>query len=201
MRTSCSSSRIGGRAFRLLVALSTLGSWACISPFPSKAAPTDGGAETSLTDGAIDRAETGRDAEKDGVSPHDASNDSDAAVNEPDSGPSCTVATTTYPEGSSNPTNACLSCQPATSTTAWSPVSDGMPCGAGEVCSSGTCGVGCFIGGTVYASAAVDATNACESCQPGISTTAWSPVTNGKACGAGEVCGTGTCAAGCFIGG
>lgn len=87
------------------------------------------------------------------------------------------------------------------STTAWSPVSDGMPCGAGEVCGTGTCAAGCFIGGAVYASAALDPNDPCQSCQPGTSTTAWSNVANGTACGTGEVCNSAACAAGCFISG
>ena len=62
---------------------------------------------------------------------------------------------------------------------------------------------GCVIGGTTYASGAVDPTNACQSCQPSISTSQFSPLLDGTTCttaGSGDICHTGTCVSGCEIG-
>jgi sulfatase modifying factor 1 len=102
-----------------------------------------------------------------------------------------------YATGAVNPTNACQSCQPGTTTTAWTTNAsvNGASCGAGEVCNAGSCGPGCFIGGTVYASAAANPANACQSCQPGASTTAWTAnaSANGASCGTGGTCSSGTC--------
>lgn len=100
-----------------------------------------------------------------------------------------------------NPNNPCQTCQPAASTSGWTNATDGSPCGNGQVCASGQCGTQCDIGGTVYTSGAFDPSNACESCQPGTSTTAWTVSSLGTGCGTGEVCNGATCAAGCFIGG
>ena len=104
------------------------------------------------------------------------------------------------PDGA-NPTNACQRCAPSTAPDAWSARSDGTSCAAGSVCTGGVCQAGCFIGGTYYASGAVDPANACQVCTPATSTTAWTPRPAGTACGAGSVCSGGTCNAGCYIDG
>jgi hypothetical protein len=52
---------------------------------------------------------------------------------------SCTIASIAYPSGFINSSNACLSCQPTTSTTAWSLLPDGRNCGTAQVCHSGIC--------------------------------------------------------------
>jgi hypothetical protein len=57
----------------------------------------------------------------------------------------------------------------------------------------------CSIAGTTYAAGATNPANACQICQPSVSTTAWQAATG--ACGAGEVCMGTTCAAGCYIDG
>jgi hypothetical protein len=116
-------------------------------------------------------------------------------------GTQCDIAGTIYLTGALNPANLCQSCQPGTSTTAWSTVASGTSCGTGQVCNGATCGAGCFIGGTVYAPNAVNPGNPCQSCQPGASTTGWTnnSAANGTSCGSGDVCSSGTCVAGCFI--
>jgi formylglycine-generating enzyme required for sulfatase activity len=115
-------------------------------------------------------------------------------------GAGCYVGNATYGPGALEPGNNCQSCQPGTSTTAWTSVADGNGCGAGEVCSVGVCGAGCFLGMTIYTPGALNPANACLSCQPSASTTAWSNVATGTGCAMGEVCNAGTCGAGCFVG-
>ena len=113
----------------------------------------------------------------------------------------CFIGGSFYASAAADPNNACQSCQPATSTTAWSNVADGTGCGNGQVCASGACGTQCDIGGTIYTSGTVNPGNSCQSCQPGLSTSAWSALANGTGCASGEICNAATCTAGCFIGG
>ena len=114
--------------------------------------------------------------------------------------PDCYVGGAIYTTGQSNPGNACESCQPTSSTTEFTAVASGTGCGAGEVCNEETCGAGCYIGGTVYSPGGTNPSNACQSCQPNTTATAWTSV-SGTTCGAGEVCAAGNCQAGCFIAG
>jgi hypothetical protein len=66
-----------------------------------------------------------------------------------DSGAKCIIGGTTYSSGAANPTNACESCQPATSTTTWTVVADaGVQCG---VVDCGDAGTTTELHGTVYA--------------------------------------------------
>ena len=60
----------------------------------------------------------------------------------------CAIKGTHYTAEQTDPNNACQSCQPHVSTTAWVPVNDGSPCGNG-VCVSGncTCGLGALMCG------------------------------------------------------
>jgi formylglycine-generating enzyme required for sulfatase activity len=113
----------------------------------------------------------------------------------------CFIGSTYYAANATNPSNACQSCQPGASTTAWTATSNGMTCGTGQVCNAGTCASGCSIAGTYYAATAANPSNACQTCQPATSTTAWTAAANGSGCGAGMVCNGLTCASGCFIGG
>jgi len=69
---------------------------------------------------------------------------------------------------------------------------DGTYCGPGSVCVGGTCGAGCYIGGSFYSPGTLQAGNACQSCQPNVSTSTWSPVSDGIACGNGT-CSGGAC--------
>jgi len=43
------------------------------------------------------------------------------------------------PSGAENPLEPCQECLPGQSTTAWSYLADGMPCGTGKVCLAGSC--------------------------------------------------------------
>lgn len=116
-------------------------------------------------------------------------------------GTQCDIGGTLYTTGAANPANACQSCQPGQSTSAWSTDSDGTNCGSNHVCTSGNCVLGCYISGTFYASGAANPSNACQACQPTDTTTTWTNDTDGTGCGTGMVCKTGTCEAACFIGG
>jgi hypothetical protein len=78
-----------------------------------------------------------------------------------------------------------------------------LPCATGEVCNSATttCEAGCYIGGTYYAPNAAGPTS-CQSCQPAVSTTSWSNLANGTACGASgsnDLCSGGACDPSCYI--
>ena len=102
----------------------------------------------------------------------------------------CVVGGTFYPTGAKNPANACQTCQPGTSATTFTNVTNGTSCGAGEVCNGTACSSGCFIGGTFYASGAVNPADACQTCQPATSTTVFTNSPNGvnASCPAGDVC-------------
>ena len=113
----------------------------------------------------------------------------------------CEIAGTFYANGAPNPANGCQSCQPATSGSAWTDVTAGTACGAGQFCSAGTCQAGCVIGGTFYAGGAANPADACQSCVPGTSNNAWSNATDGTTCGTGEICSGGACQSGCYISG
>ena len=116
-------------------------------------------------------------------------------------GTQCDIGGTIYPTGTANPANPCQSCQPAASTTAWSDVPDGAACGAGSLCHAGSCMGGCEVGGMFYAAGTPNPGNACQTCQPGTSTSAFSNVADGTSCGSGQVCSNGTCGSQCDIGG
>ncbi len=113
----------------------------------------------------------------------------------------CEIAGAFEMADAANPNNQCQSCQPGKSASVWSSISDGTGCGNGQVCSSGECGTQCEITGMVYASAAANPLNSCQSCQPGTSTTAWSSVADGTSCAPGEVCSAASCSSGCYIAG
>ena len=99
-----------------------------------------------------------------------------------------------------NPDDACQTCQ-ASASDGWTNAADGSPCGNGQVCAGGQCGVKCRIDGTLFASAALDPANRCRSCQPGVSTSGWSTLATGTSCGEGQVCNNGACSSACFIAG
>jgi formylglycine-generating enzyme len=83
---------------------------------------------------------------------------------------------------------------------AWTPLSDGTNCGTGKVCNSQTCQSGCWIVGTYYAADVSNAANKCQTCQPAVSTTSWTSLSEGASCASGQVCHSGTCQSGCWIG-
>ena len=116
-------------------------------------------------------------------------------------GTGCWISGTLYASGAANSANACQTCQTGTSDTAWTNSADGASCGAGQVCSSTTCQSGCWIDSTLYTGGATKPGNACQTCQPGVSVTAWSNAASTTACATGQVCTAGACQAGCSIGG
>jgi hypothetical protein len=83
---------------------------------------------------------------------------------------------------------------------------DGVGCGAGRICvqSSKTCVAGCFIQGTFRTPDERDPNNECQSCQPQVSTSAWTPLPSsascsgdGRWCTVGDHCdGSGQCVGG-----
>ena len=116
----------------------------------------------------------------------------------------CWIAAAFYGAGSTA-NGGCESCQPTSSTTAWTNAVDGTTCGGGQICVGGVCGSECDIAGTgVVASGAVNASNPCQTCQPGTSTSAWTNLDGvSAACLAGDVCNgnPAICVAGCWING
>jgi hypothetical protein len=82
---------------------------------------------------------------------------------------------------SPNTKDPCQICVPATSSTAWTNAADGTSCGNGQICANGQCGTQCEIVGMTVASGAANPGNACQSCQPGTSTSAWT-TSNGMSC-------------------
>jgi hypothetical protein len=94
----------------------------------------------------------------------------------------------------------CKVCTPSTSTTAWTDVNGAGSCPTAQVCNNGACASGCIIGGAYYAPGAT-ANSGCEVCVPSSSTTAWTALSGGASCPAGEFCNGGACASGCYIDG
>jgi hypothetical protein len=80
---------------------------------------------------------------------------------------------------------------------------EGSGCGAARLCHGSLCVAGCFVDGAYVVDQAVSAGNACHSCQPALSTLAWSNVADGTACGPGDACKAGAClpTGACVIGG
>ena len=113
----------------------------------------------------------------------------------------CYIGGQLIASGTINPADPCQRCAPGTSTVAWSSVADGTSCASGNFCSAGACVASCLVNGMVVPAGGVNPLNACQTCQPAVSTTAFSPASDGLVCGAGEVCSGGACGAGCYIGG
>jgi hypothetical protein len=104
--------------------------------------------------------------------------------------PGCGVPTFQAPDAI-NPNDPCQKCDTSKTTSGWSSLIDGTPCGSGQTCASGQCGTQCVIGGSTYAPGEHNPVNPCQTCQPGTSPSAWTNVT----CGQGQTCeaGTGNC--------
>jgi len=142
-------------------------------------------------------------------------------------GAQCEIGGVFYGSGTINPANACQACAPATSTTAWSNVTDGTTCNDGnactssDVCTAGTCagtaftctptscqasstcnGTSCTIVNKGAGVACPSNGNPCDSnaCD-GAGTCAHPALPDGTSCGAGELCMSGSCGAQCEIGG
>ncbi len=99
-----------------------------------------------------------------GASPGDAGTTADAGPTSPDGGPAtddaglddggapidadgggavdCTIDGVPLRSGDADPTDACRVCDPAVSSSAWTPLADGAACGAGGVCAGGACVTG-----------------------------------------------------------
>ena len=106
----------------------------------------------------------------------------------------CYIGGTYYAGSKVEPQNPCEKCAPASSTTTWTPFGNGSGCGPpGAICHSGTCTSGCYIGGVYYAPSMADPTNSCGECAPASSTSAWTSLADGTACGRGGTCKGGTC--------
>jgi hypothetical protein len=120
----------------------------------------------------------------------------------------CEIGDVYYPSNAPNPTNACQTCAPGTSTSTWHTLADGATCGNGQICASGTCGMQCDIGDAgIVASGTTNPDNPCLTCQPGTSATAWSS-TYGAVCGTDDIvqwpalfCDGAYCVFGCVIDG
>jgi hypothetical protein len=74
----------------------------------------------------------------------------------------------------------------------------------GRFCTSGSCGTGCRVGSTeIQAPGAVNPSNPCQSCQPAIDDSGWTPLADGTGCvsgGATGTCWSGSCCTGCWNG-
>lgn len=167
---------------------------------------TDGGRADATT--ALDGSGPG-DAGRDGSTKTEAGQRMDAArestaqdgaasdASSLDAG-GCVIGGVDYSAGASNPVNVCQTCAPATATAAWSNVSDGTDCGAGDVCTSGTCapscaptcsdGASCLADGNCGSGACSGGTCAVPPCSPSC--------TAGSACGASDDCTSTSCISG-----
>lgn len=113
----------------------------------------------------------------------------------------CVVGGACVAAGASNPANACESCDPATSSTAYSPraggsCDDGLFCTTGDTCTAGACA------GSPRSCDDGVACNGAETCDE----SAGACTAGSTACAAGELCdaATDTCVAtctGCVVGG
>jgi FG-GAP-like repeat len=119
--------------------------------------------------------------------------------------PGCSIGATVYPAGTANPDNFCQNCRPEQQASAWTDQPPGAPCAdGGAVCADGICTAGCDIEGVFYSPGGSSPETACETCQPGLSTSTFSPVTGpapGGTCGSGSYCFKGRCSGGCSIDG
>jgi sulfatase modifying factor 1 len=155
-------------------------------------------AKDATIDGGDDAGPTGTDAASDSAS--DGGTDSASDDGGSDAGPACVISGTTYSSGAADPANACESCQPGVTASAWSSVTDGTACGTGGICHTGACVNGCEIGGVYATTNEPDPNDTCQSCQPGTSTSMWSSLADGTGCGNGQVCAGGQCGTQCDIG-
>lgn len=113
----------------------------------------------------------------------------------------CFVGSAFVAASAVDPNEPCLACDPSKSTSGWSALADSKPCGNGQVCLGGKCGTQCIIAGKSIPTDTIDPNNPCDSCQPGTSTSAWTPLADGTTCGASSYCRADSCTYGCFIDG
>ena len=93
----------------------------------------------------------------------------------------CRIGGQIFVAGALDPNNPCERCQPATSTSAWTPLADGSGCEAAKICAAGVCASSCFIAGAVQPANTINVTG-CESCQPAVSTAAWTAMPAAPCC-------------------
>jgi hypothetical protein len=117
----------------------------------------------------------------------------------------CRIDGKVYRAGTRNPANPCEGCRPGKSTTAWSPLNDGVSCNDGNRCTSGTvCQSGVCSGGAQKDCSSLDnvcATGVCDPatgrCQKqvhdGLPCVA-SSTSDPETCTVGQCDATGTCA-------
>lgn len=111
----------------------------------------------------------------------------------------CAVGSACYASGAADPGSACQTCDASVSQTSFTPIvcpDDALSCTT-ATCSGGACGQSvnggsCLIGGVCYAASATDPGDACSTCQPALSQSAFSP----KCADDGLTCTTTTCDAG-----
>jgi hypothetical protein len=106
--------------------------------------------------------------------------------------PACDIGGTYYVGGATNPANPCQRCQPGVTKSEWTSLAAGALCAPSSVCYMATCDRGCFIAGVYLASGAADPMNDCQSCQPSVSTTAFTNASNETVCAGGSCC-SGAC--------
>lgn len=107
--------------------------------------------------------------------------------------PGCRIGSAYFAPGVANPSNACQSCQPDKSKSAWTDSTEGSSCGAGSVCANSTCKAGCYIDGAFRSPGSVDSGSGCRKCDPAITTSDWSGLSDGTSCGGGMTCLGGYC--------
>ena len=88
----------------------------------------------------------------------------------------CWISGALVNSGTANSSNPCKMCKPSSSTSDWSNSDNGTNCGTGQICGNGTCQSGCYVGGTLYGSGAVNPASACQTCQPSNNTLAFSQI-------------------------
>jgi hypothetical protein len=109
-----------------------------------------------------------------------------------------------------NPATECEVCKPSETNVAWTPLKDDSFCGetleqvccggeccvAGKCCDDGTCvDCGCTLGDIFFPAGTTNPDNECESCDPSVSETSWTPRFNNTVCGANQdrACCDGSC--------
>ena len=104
----------------------------------------------------------------------------------------CFIQGAFYAPNAPNPSNACQTCQTSVPTS-WTALPPGSTCGAGMVCSGGSCQSGCWIDGALIGSGTTNSSNVCQICRPTATTSGWSNNADGTSCGAGRLCTSGQC--------
>ena len=164
--------------------------------------------QSAATASAWSNASNSTACTSDGIScTNDLCNGSGACAH-PLQASACLIGGACYASGALNPTNSCQSCQPGTSTSAWTTAAnntgctdDGISC-TSDLCVAGTCThalqpASCLIGGACYPAGSANGSNTCQTCQPSTTTSAWTNVANNTACSDdGLTCTTDVCQAG-----